>query len=241
MNLQLSQWTDKDYSEFVKYLISKADDDYRKFHSSLVPDADDGYILGIRMPILRQIGKDISKGNAKSFLETACDKFYEERMLCGIVAGLIKTKSFDEFTALCNSFIPQIDNWAICDCFCAGLKEVKKYREEFFEYIKDCLESPNKWAVRFGLVIMLDYYLDDMHIDTVLERCDIIKSDEYYVCMAQAWLVATALAKCRDRTMEYMTDNSLNDFTFNKAVQKCIESRRIDSKTKEYLKSLKRS
>lgn len=240
MDLQLCKWTTDDYNEFVGFLESRADEQYRQFHSSLVPDAEDGYILGVRMPVLRQMGKDISKGDCKSFLAVSSNTHYEERMVRGIVTGLIKTKCFDEFKALCDEFVCQIDSWAICDCFCAGLKEQKKYREEFFEHISTYLDSPNKWEKRAGLVIMLDYYLDDEHIDEVLMRCDSIESNEYYVCMAQAWLVATALAKCKEKTMKYMHCNSLNDFTFNKAVQKCVESRRIDADTKDYLKTLKR-
>lgn len=241
MDLRLSEWTKKDYNEFVGFLKSRADEQYRQFHSSLVPTAEDGCILGVRMPVLRQLGREISKGDCKGFLAVSSNAHYEERMLRGIVTGLIKTKGFDEFTALCDEFVFQIDNWAICDCFCAGLKEVKRYREEFFEYIVKYLESGNGFAKRAGLVIMLDYYLDDAHIDEVLARCDRINSGEYYVCTAQAWLAATALARCRDKTMKYLHCNSLNDFTFNKAVQKCVESRRIDDKTKAYLKTLKAS
>ena len=89
-------------------------------------------------------------------------------------------------------------------------------------------------------MIMLDYYLEEDYIDAVLKRCDDVKNTEYYVSMAQAWLVATAVAKCREKTMAYLHENSLDDATFNKAVQKCIESRRVDDETKEYLRSLKR-
>ena len=87
---------------------------------------------------------------------------------------------------------------------------------------------------------MLDYYLEDEYIDDVLKRCDSVKSTYYYVSMAKAWLVSTALAKYKDRTMEYLHNNSLDDETFNKAIQKCIESRRIDEQTKAYLRTLKR-
>ena len=139
-----------------------------------------------------------------------------------------------------DNFSTEVDNWAICDCFCAGLKEVKKYKDRFFGYIQKYLDSKNDWKIRIALVVMLDYYLEDEYIDDVLKRCDSVKSTYYYVSMAKAWLVATALAKCKDRTMEYLHNNSLDDETFNKAIQKCIESRRIDEQTKAYLRTLKR-
>ena len=240
MNLKLNEWTDGDYLEFVGFLKTQADEKYRSFHSSLVPNAEKSDILGIRMPRLREIGREISKGNARSFLDVSKPELYEERMVRGIVTGLIKTKDFDDFTALVDNFADEVDNWAICDCFCAGLKEVKKYKDRFFCYIQKYLDSKDDWKIRIALVVMLDYYLDNKYIDEVLKRCDSVKSTYYYVSMAKAWLVATAVAKCRDKTMEYLHNNSLDDETFNKAIQKCIESRRIDEQTKAYLRTLKR-
>ena len=199
MNLQLNEWTQSDYLEFVGLLKTQADEKYRNFHSSLVPNAEKSDILGIRMPRLREIGKGISKGNARSFLDVSKPELYEERMVRGIVTGLIKTNDFDDFTALVDNFSNEVDNWAICDCFCAGLKEVRKYKGEFFGYIQKYLASKDDWKIRIALVVMLDYYLEDGYIDEVLKRCDSVKSTYYYVSMAKAWLVSTALAKYKDR------------------------------------------
>lgn len=240
MDLQLYEWTITDYQNLVKFLKSEADPKYRDFHASLVPDVSEDFILGIKMPKLREFGKEIAKGNLRSYLKVAGNTLYEERMLKGIVTGLVKTKQFDEFVGLCDDFVKEVNNWAVCDCFCSGLKQTKKFKPEFFEYIEKYLNSENVWEVRVALVIMLNYYLDDEYIDRVLERCDSVKSDFYYVKMAQAWLVATALAQCESKTMAYIKSNSLDDDTFNKMIQKCVESRRISDENKEYLKSLKR-
>ena len=240
MILRLEKWTIDDCENLVAYLREQADEKYRKFHASLVPDMEKDSFLGVRMPVLREIGKEISKGNALSFIEISSPRLYEVRMLRGIVTGLIKTESFDNFAVICDNFAEEVDNWAVCDCFCAGLKQIKKYKAEFFDHIQKYLNSGNVWKIRVALVVMLDYYLEDEYIDRVLKRCDSVKSDFYYVSMAQAWLVATAVAKCREQTMTYMHNNSLDDVTFNKAVQKCIESRRIDDDTKAYLRTLKR-
>lgn len=240
MDLKLYEWTVKDYEQFVEFLKGEADVKYRNFHSSLVPNAEKSEILGIKMPKLREFGKEIAHGNVRSYLKVSSSEFYEERMLRGIVTGLVKTRNFDEFTMLCDNFAEEVNNWAICDCFCAGLKQVKKYKAEFFDYIQKYLDSGNEWKIRVALVIMLDYYLEEDYIDAVLKRCDDVKNTEYYVSMAQAWLVATAVAKCREKAMAYLHENSLDDVTFNKAIQKCIESKRIDDETKEYLKSLRR-
>ena len=240
MNLQPEKWTDENFRELIVYLNENADEKYRDFHSSLVPNTDKKEFLGVRMPVLRKIGKDISKGNPKSFLEISSENIYEIKMLRGIVTGLIKPKDFKEFTLLCDNFTEEINNWALCDSFCSGLKQTKKYKDEFFEYLEKYLNSNNEWKIRFALVIMLNYYLDDEYIDTVLTRCDAVENKAYYVSMAQAWLVATALAKCREKTLDYLHNNSLDDVTFNKAIQKSIESYRIDDETKLYIRTLKR-
>lgn len=240
MNLQPEKWTDENFRELIVYLNENADEKYRDFHSSLVPNTDKKEFLGVRMPVLRKIGKDISKGNPKSFLEISSENIYEIKMLRGIVTGFIKPKDFKEFTLLCDNFTEEINNWALCDSFCSGLKQTKKYKDEFFEYLEKYLNSNNEWKIRFALVIMLNYYLDDEYIDTVLTRCDAVENKAYYVSMAQAWLVATALAKCREKTLDYLHNNSLDDVTFNKAIQKSIESYRIDDETKLYIRTLKR-
>ena len=240
MNLQPEKWTDENFRELIVYLNENADEKYRDFHSSLVPNTDKKEFLGVRMPVLRKIGKDISKGNPKSFLEISSKNIYEIKMLRGIVTGLIKPKDFKEFTLLCDNFTEEINNWALCDSFCSGLKQTKKYKDEFFKYLEKYLNSNNEWKIRFALVIMLNYYLDDEYIDTVLTRCDAVEYKAYYVSRAQAWLVATALAKCREKTLDYLHNNSLDDVTFNKAIQKSIESYRIDDETKLYIRTLKR-
>lgn len=232
-------WTDTDYDNLRCYLFDNADLNYKSFHSSLVQTDNDDYIIGVRMPMLREIGKSISKGNPRSFLDGSYRDYYEERMLRGVVTGLINPENFEDFCAMCDSYIPDIDNWALCDGFCAGLKKVKKFKAEFFDYIEAYLYSENMWAKRTAFVIMLDYYLEDEYIDRVLARCNAIDSDEYYVCMAQAWLLATALAKCESKTMEFLKNNSLNDATFDKAVQKVIESRRVSDKTKFAIMKIK--
>lgn len=240
MNFSIDNWTENDYKMLVEHLKNLADEKYKKFNSSLIPDEYSNFMLGVRMPQLRAIGKEISKGNINSFIKVSSNKYYEERMLNGIVIGLVKTESFDEFISLCDLAVKDINNWALCDCFCGGLKQVKKYKKEFFEYINDYLESNDVWKIRVALIVMLNYYLDEEYIDRVFERCDSIKSDYYYVNMAQAWLIATAFAKCEPQTRNYLLNNNLSKFTFNKAIQKCVESRRIDAETKEYLKSLKK-
>ena len=241
MNFTIDKWTEADYDKLINHLTDNQDAKYRDFSASLEPNEEQAYKrLGVRIPFMRALGKEIAKGDAYGFLNISTNDYYETRMIRGIVAGLIKTKSFEEFTSLVELIATDIECWSLCDCFCSGLKQVKKYKKEFFDYIESYLLSNNVWKIRIALVVMLGYYLDEEYIDRVFERCDSIKSDYYYVNMAQAWLIATAFVKCEEQTRAYLLSNSLSKFTFNKAVQKCIESRRIDEETKNYLRTLKR-
>lgn len=236
----LDNWSADDYNNLTEYLKSHADLKYKAFHSSLIPDDESDSFIGIRMPDMRKIAKEISKGNAREFLNISKTEYYEQRIISAIVTGLIKTENFEDFISLVNNFIPKINNWAVCDGFCAGLKEVKKYKIKFFDYLTNYLESKNEWYIRFAFVIMLDYYLDSEFIDDVLARCDSVNSDKYYILMAQAWMLATAYAKQKEKTHKYFLNNNLNDATFNKAIQKCIESRRVTDDDKKFLRTLKR-
>lgn len=210
MELVRDNWTKNDYDDFVEKLRSYADEKYRSFHSSLIPDNDKGFFIGVRMPVMRKLGKEISKGNGRSFLEQTTDNSYEEKTIRGIVIGLLKTESYGEFLMYSDDFVQRIDSWAVCDGFCANLKQTKKYKSEFFPHVCEYTKSDNA------------------------------KNPHYYVSMARAWLVATALAKCREQTMRYIKSNSLDNATFNKMIRKCVESFRIDDETKKYLKTLKR-
>ena len=241
MDLKNNIITAENYAGFLEYLMSLRDEKYREFHSSLVPNEEKDSFLGVRMPKLRELGRELSKGDPRSFLSVCGSVYYEEKMLRAIVTGLIKPKDYAEFLSLADDYIPYISNWALCDCFVSGLKYVKKCRAPFFEHIKSAyLSGGDPWAVRAGLVLMLNYYLDDGYIGEVLSLTDAISLDHYYVKMAQAWLIATAVAKCEARTLEYMKSSALPKDVYNKAIQKSIESYRVSDETKAYLRSIKK-
>lgn len=238
MNLVLESWDKKSYENFRIYLKTFQDLGYKKFHEGLVPGKSN--IIGIRSPISKQIGKEISKGNWRSFLLVSNSQYYEEVFIRGIVIGLAKT-DYEEFIKLVDGYLDYIDNWAICDGFACGLKQSKKFHEEFFIHIKGFLASKNPWHVRTGIIIMLSHYLDQAHIDEVILLCDQTKVDEYYVKMGQAWLISICYIKFPEITMKYLLSNSsLDNWTYNKSISKITESLRVRPEIKEYLKTLKR-
>lgn len=241
MDLANIKWNTNTYKNFINYLKSFQDVKYQKFHSGLVPNCSPDKIIGIRTPVLRKIGKEISKGNYEDFLKIAKSDFYEEIIIKAVVIGLIKVKDFEELADWLDFYAPLVNNWATCDIFCSSFKEAKKYRAKLLKRIKEYIKSPNPWYVRLALVLLLTYYLDEEYIETSLKLAETVQSDFYYVSMAQAWLVATAFAKNETFTMEFFKKCKLNDVTFNKAIQKARESYRVSKETKSQLNEMKRT
>ncbi len=238
MELALKSWNRESYLSYVNYLKSLVDEKYREFHSGLVPGKEN--ILGIRMPILRATAKEVVKGNWREFLELCTSDTYEEVLIKGIVIGLVPV-DYEEFIGLVDGFAPLVDNWATCDSFCNGLKRIKAFKEGFFEHLEDYLCSENPWYIRIALVTMLSFYVEEGFINKVIHRSAAVKSQEYYVRMANAWLVAECYIRFPIITQDFLIEQCpLDNWTYNKAIQKIRESYRISKETKNYLKTLKR-
>jgi len=215
-----------------------ADEKYKKFHTGLCPNSNE--ILGVRVPILRELAKEIvNEGEVEKYLETALDNSYEEILLQGMVLGLWKT-DIDKFSKYLENFIPKINSWAVCDVAVAGFKITKKNMEYMWNFIQKYLKSKKEFELRFGIVMMLDFYITDEYIDKVLRILNNIKHEGYYVKMAVAWTLQVAFVKFSEKTMEFLKNNNLDNWTYNKALQKIIESYRVDNKTKQIIKSMKR-
>lgn len=221
-------------------LINLKNDKYQKFSSKSCPDTN-REILGIRIPQLRNIAKEIVKDyDWKNYIENANDKYFEEVMLQGFVIAYSKIP-IDEKLNLIKEFVPKIDSWAICDSFVPTLKIKKSDLEKVWKFILPYTKSKKEFEIRFLVIIMLDYYINDEYVDKVIEILDKIKHDGYYVKMGVAWTLAEIGIKYNDKAMKYLTcKNNLDDFTYNKTLQKMIESYRIDNNQKIVLKNMKR-
>ena len=218
-------------------LFELSDEKFKTFHSRLCPNTDN--IIGVRLPLLRQLAKEIAKGDWRNFLSNSKEEYYEEILINGLVIAYAKC-DVEERLNYIESFVPKIDNWAICDSFCNTLKFVNKNKEIMWEFIQSYLKSYNELEIRFAVVIILNQYITEDYIDLVLKTLDNIKHDGYYVKMAIAWAISMCFVKFEEKTMAYLKDNSLDDFTYNKSLQKICESLRIDKNTKELIKSMKR-
>lgn len=223
--------------EVRKKIFELADEKYKEFHSGLCPNTNN--IIGVRVPILRNYAKELSNGDFRKYLENASNDYYEEIMLQGMVIGIAKME-LEERIEYITKFIPKIDNWAVCDVFCAGLKFTNKNKKEVWELLQKYLNSNKEFELRFMIVMMLDFYITEEYIDEVIKILDTIKHNGYYVKMAIAWTISVAYIKYPNITMKYLKNNTLDDFTYNKALQKIIESYRVNDNDKNIIRKMKR-
>ncbi len=218
-------------------IFARIDPDYKTFLMTLIPNKTN--ILGVRLPHLRQIARTIAKGDWRTYLNDASDDYFEEVMLQGIVIGYVKT-DIRERLKLIEAFVPKIDNWSVCDSFCASLKSTKQHRDVVWKFLQQYFSSNKEFELRFAIVMLIHYYIEETYIQRVIDILDRIQHDGYYVKMAVAWALSICFVKFPEWTMNYLKNNSLDDFTYNKALQKIIESDRIDNETKETIRQMKR-
>lgn len=223
----------QDYNKFIEYLFSLKDDEYKKFNQKIVKTDN---IIGIRLPILKNIAKIIAKNDYLSFIKNNKHQYSEEIMLHGLVITYLKI-DFNESIKLFDEYIKYIDSWATCDSVVMNYKIVSKNLDICLIKIKEYLKSDKPFIKRVGIVLLF-YYLNDDYIDEVLKLINSVKSEDYYVKMANAWLISICLVKYYDKTVKFLKSCQLDDWTYNKALQKAIESYRI--KDKEILRKMKK-
>ena len=227
--------------EVINKLFELQDLKYKIFQSSLCPDVNT--IIGVRIPVLRKYAKELlTEYYLEDLLKDIGDNYYEETMLKGMLIGLDKNLSIDMLIKHIKEFVPKIDNWAVCDTFCGGLKITKKYKKEIWKLIFEYAKSEKEFEIRFAIVMILDYYIEDKYLKQDFQFFSNVKNKEYYSKMAVAWAVSVCLAKYYVETVKWLNSNDckLDVFTFNKAIQKAIESYRITEEQKKYLRTLKK-
>lgn len=220
-----------------KMLFDKQDLEYRDFNSKIIPNIDKDKIIGVRMPVLRDVAKKIYNCfYIDDFLEDLPHKYHEENVLHGIILTL-KYRDIDILLDKLDRFLIYVDNWAVTDII--SPKIFKKYPDKVYDRIKIWVNSKDEYVIRFGVVSLLQFYLDDNFRIEELEMIKNINSDYFYVNMAIAWFYSFALIKQYDSTIIYFENKILDIWIHNKSIQKAIESYRISDDKKEYLRSLK--
>lgn len=220
----------------TEQLLALQDVEYKAFHSKLMPTVSQDVIIGVRTPELRRLSKKIAKSTeVEKFLQQLPHHYYEENNLH---AFLIETiKHFDSCIAALNEFLPYVDNWATCDMM--SPKVLKNDLSRLYEWIKVWIAGGETYTLRFGVNMLMKYYLDEAFLPEYPELVASIRSEEYYVNMVVAWYFATALAKQYEAVVPFLEEKRLDVWTHNKTIQKAVESYRISPEQKAYLKTLK--
>lgn len=231
-----------DVEEIRNRLKNLAEEDYKAFNQNLLPGVE--HVLGVRIPALRMIAKEIAKEEFRTYLDEAETKinessYHEELTIQGLVLGYAKMNK-EERAAYLDAFVPKISNWAICDTSTMNLKFMQKEKDYWYSYLMRYRESESEFELRFLLVALLAHFVDAEHIDEILQICDTTQHEGYYVKMAAAWLISVCYVKFPEETERFLENNQMDDFTHNKSIQKIRESFRVSKEDKDRLNQLKR-
>ena len=213
---------------------------YQKFHSSLLPGVQN--IIGVRMPLLRKLAKEILRGYWRSYLDSSVaepNTYYEDNILQALLIGTSKISLQERHTYI-KAFVPKINNWAVCDLFCSTLKEVQRYPQEYWQMLMPYFNSTNAYDLRFASVMLLNHFTGDEFAEEALNLLEAIKHEDYYVKMGIAWAISIFYIKQPQLTLKLLKQNNLDNFTHNKAIQKIRESFRVSNEEKEMLNRFKR-
>ena len=223
-------------TEIQQRLFALQDAGYRDFHAALMPTVDKALVIGVRMPALRALAKEL-KGTelAADFMAALPHKYYEENNLHAALIGHIR--DFQPCITALERFLPYVDNWATCDMM--NPKALAKDKAALLERIQLWLQSSHTYTVRFGMEMLMNHFLEEDFREEYPALVASVRSEEYYVRMMQAWYFATALAKQYEAAVTYLEQRRLGAWVHNKTIQKARESFRVSQEQKEYLKSLK--
>lgn len=219
-----------------RQLFARQDLKYQAFHSRLMPTVDPERVIGVRTPALRALAKDFAQSpEAALFLAALPHRYYEENNLHGMLIS--QMRDYPDTIAALDRFLPYVDNWATCDLL--SPKAFYSHPVQLLSKIREWMASPHPYTIRFGIGMLLKFYLDDAFQPEHLAWVAQVHSQEYYVNMMIAWYFATALAKQYDSALPYIQEYRLEPWIHNKTIQKSVESYRISPQKKEYLRTLK--
>lgn len=217
-------------------LLKLAEEDYKKFAAKLIPTNNN--LLGIRLPKLRHIARQIASSPYWSQFLQEEPSYFEEIMLQGMVIGFLK-EPFDVIINQIELFIPKIDNWSVCDSFVTGLTITNKHKEEMWDFIAPLFFDERPYAVRFAVVMAQRFYVDSLHIDTVFSLLNQVDASHYYVMMAVAWAISTFFIYLPNETTPFLKKHRFDKTTFNTAIQKIIDSKRVRDEDKNFVRILR--
>ena len=242
---------------------------YREGHLRVVNALPERRVLGLHSPEIKAVAKQLSREGGEVVMPDGTRRFcangtevirafeaapseclcYEETVILGYLINLAKC-SLDERLAVLTRYVPVLDNWAVCDSYCAHAKWIARAdKETLWAFLEQWFYSEREFEVRFAVVVAMCYFLNEEWLDKVFERINSldfgrIKSkyktvkgnpkveqqgtvqgaEPYYVRMGVAWLLATALAKFPDQTRAFVRSSNLPADVVKLYIRKARES-----------------
>lgn len=207
----------------IENLIDKhSTEKYRDFQSKLLPGINN--IAGIRLPILRKTAKQLAQDPKQYIYSDQPDRYFEQTMLRGMIIGYADCDTEKRLEYI-KKFVPMIDNWSVCDSFCVGLKFTKTDKQKVYDFLQSYIYSDKEFFMRFGIVMLLFYYIDDQYIDRVLEILSKLDPNQYYAQMAVAWCFSIAYKHYPNKTLSVLDSCNISEFIYKKSKQKIRELR----------------
>lgn len=223
--------------EIKDFLQREADPRLAAFSAALVPG--ERRLLGVRLPVLRTLAKQLAAGDWRTYLQEAVDDSVEEILLQGYVLGYARMPLAEALQYLA-AFIPKMDNWMLCDSVCTSLRFVRRHADEVWDFLQLYLRDTDEFRLRFGVVMLLSHFVTDSYVERVLVVLDNLRPQHYYDRMAAAWALQVCYVKYPDLTLPVLQATGLDDETYNKALQKILESRRTSEEMRTLIRSMKR-
>lgn len=223
-------------TEVLKKLQEEAEEKYQKFSAKLLPPQID--LLGVRIPKLRQIAKEIAKaGKAEDYLKTPLTelKYQEEFMLYSLL--IAQSKSPNKIEQIKN-FVPYINSWAVCDVFCSSIKDAKKQQQLYWESFRPFTQSHKEYEIRFFYVMVLSYFINETYLQKIFSLISAQKYVGFYDKMAVAWLLSMMYVKYPNETETFLQDTPLDKFVFQKSISKICDSFQVKKEAKIHLRTL---
>lgn len=234
MDFKNASWPD-DRKVLLRYLNSLSNTKYRDFSKKLIPG--DVYMLGVNLPTLKKIAKEIAKGDYERFLKTDDGGLFEFKYLKGQVIASIK--DVDEYERYFWRYLPSITDWSLCDGFIASSKIIREHKEKFFDIAKGLIESSDEFEMRVGFVILLDHLVCEEYVDRIFRLIRGFESEFYYANMALAWLICELYIKYPKETQSFLSSKPISLEVLKMSERKIKDSYRVSVQDKEWLKKLR--